>query len=78
MIVMWHWRLDAFNGLTMFIIAFGGMLGICSCVTRTLQISGCTRLVPEVLCTLRHQLCKENMTSLLLFFPTKANLWHKG
>jgi hypothetical protein len=35
------------------------MLGICSWVTRMTQISGSTRLVPEVLHTFRHQLYVE-------------------
>ncbi len=58
-IVKWHWCLDAFNGITTLIVALGVTLGICFCVTRTTQISGCTRLVPEVLRTFRHQLCVE-------------------
>ncbi len=59
-IVKWHWGSDAFNGITTLIIALGVMLlGVCSCVTRTTQISGCTRFAPEVLCTFRHQLCVE-------------------
>ena len=37
----------------------GCHVGLCSCVTRTTQISGCTRLVPEVLYMFRHQLCVE-------------------
>ncbi len=45
-IVKWHWHSDAFNGLTTLIIVLGVTLGVCSCVTRTTQISGCTRLVP--------------------------------
>ncbi len=56
-VVRWHWRWDAFNGLTMLIVAMGVTLGICSCVTRTTQISISARLVPEILCTFRHQLC---------------------
>ncbi len=59
MIVKWHWRLDAFNGIITLIVMLGVRLSICSCVTRMTQISGCTRLVPEVLCTFRHQLCIE-------------------
>ncbi len=58
-IVKWHWHLDAFNGITTLIIVLGVTLGVCSCVTRTTQISGSTRLVPEVLCTFRHQLYME-------------------
>ncbi len=77
MIIKWHWHLDALNGITTLIVALGVTLGICSCVTRTTQISGCTRLVPEVLCTSKHQLCIERdvMAALL---PHKANLWYKG
>jgi hypothetical protein len=56
MIIKWHWILDAFNGITTLILALGVMLGICSCVTRTIQISGDTSHVQEVLCTFRHQL----------------------
>ncbi len=59
MIIKWHWHLDAFNGIITLIIALGGTLCVCSCVTRTTQISGCTRLVTEVLCMFRHQLCME-------------------
>ncbi len=55
-IVKWHWRMDVFNGLTMLIVALSVMLAICSCVTRTMQFSGSTSLVPEVLCTFQHQL----------------------
>jgi hypothetical protein len=44
---------------TTFIIALGVTLGICSCVTRMTQLSGSTRLVPEVFCTFRHQLYRE-------------------
>ncbi len=43
-IVKWHWRLDAFNGITTLIIALGVTLGVCSCVTRTTQFSGSTTL----------------------------------
>jgi hypothetical protein len=70
-IVKWHWHLDAFNGITTLIVALGGTLGVCSCVTRTTQISGCTRLVLEVLCTFRHQLCVERDV-------TAAFLPHQG
>jgi hypothetical protein len=66
-IINWHWCLDTFNGLTMLIIALSVMLSICSCVTRTMQFSGSTSLVPEVLCTFRHQLYGK-VTSLLLYF----------
>ncbi len=58
-IAKWHWRLDTFNGITMLIVALGVTLGICSCVTRMTQISGCTRLVLEILCTFWHQLYGE-------------------
>ncbi len=58
-IVKWHWRLGAFNSLTMLIVVLGVTLGVCSCVTRTMQISGSTRLVPEVLHTFWHQLYVE-------------------
>ncbi len=58
-IIKWHWRLDAFNGLTKLIVVLGVTLGICSCVTRMMQISGSTRLVTEVLRTFRHQLYVE-------------------
>ncbi len=58
-IIKWHWHLDAFNGLITLILALGFMLGICSCVTRRTQIRGSARLVMEVLCTFRHQLCVE-------------------
>ncbi len=58
-IVKWHCCLDAFNGITTLIVTLGVMLGIFSCVTRTTQISSCTKLLPEVLCTFRHQLCVE-------------------
>ncbi len=71
MIVKWHWRLDAFNGITTLIVALSVTLGICSCVTRTMQISGCTRLVSEVLRTFRHQLCVERDV-------TAAFLPHQG
>ncbi len=70
-IVKWHWRLDAFNGITTLIIALGVTSGVCFCVTRTTQISGCTRLVPEVLRTFRHQLCVERDV-------TAAFLPHQG
>ncbi len=56
-IIKWHWRLDTFNGITTLILALGVTLGIRSCVTKTAQISRCTRLAPEVLCMFRHQLC---------------------
>jgi hypothetical protein len=59
MIVKCHWHLDTFNGITTLIVALGVMLGNCSCVTRMTQISGGTSLVPEVLCTFRHQLYVE-------------------
>ncbi len=58
-IVKWHWHLDALNCITTLIIMLGVTLGICFCVTRMTQISGCTRLLLEVLCTFRHQLCIE-------------------
>jgi hypothetical protein len=58
-IVKWHWHLDTFNGITTLIVALGVTLGVCSCVTRMMQIGGSTRLVPEVLCTFRHQLYGE-------------------
>ncbi len=58
-IIKWHWHLDTFNGLATLIVALGVTLGFCSCVTRTIQINGYTRLVPEVLCTFRHQLYME-------------------
>ncbi len=78
-IIKWHWHLDTFNGVITLIVALGVMLGVCSCVTRTTQISGSTRLVQMVLRTFRHQLSvKCDVTSPLLFFPTKAKLWHKG
>ncbi len=53
-IVKWHRCLDAFNGITTLIVALGVTVGVCSYVTRTMQISGCTRLVPEVLHTFQH------------------------
>ena len=55
-IVKCHWHLDALNGITTLIIALCVTLGICSCVTRTAQISGSTRLVLEVFCVFWHQL----------------------
>jgi hypothetical protein len=70
-IIKWHWRLDAFNGITTLIVALGVTLGICSCVTRMTQISGCTRLVPEILCTFQHQLYGERDV-------TAAFLPHQG
>ncbi len=70
-IVKWHWRLDAFNGITTLIIALGVTLGICSCVTKMMQISGSTRLASEVLCTFKHQLCVERDV-------TAAFLPHQG
>jgi hypothetical protein len=45
---------------TTFIVALGVTLGVCSCVTRSTQISSSTRLVKEVLCMFRHQLCMEH------------------
>ena len=57
MIVKWRVQLDAFNSIAMLIIALGATLGEWSCVTGTTQLSGCTRLLPEVLCMFRHQLC---------------------
>ncbi len=53
------------------IIALGVTLRICSCVTRTMQISSCTRLVLEILSTFRHQLCMERDV-------TAAFLPHQG
>jgi hypothetical protein len=67
-IVKWHWRLDAFNGLTTLILALGVMLGVCSCVTRTRQISSSTRLVPEDLRIFRYQLYGERDFTAA-FFP---------
>ncbi len=58
-IVKWYWRFNAFNGIPTFIVALGVTLGVCSCVTRTKKISGITSLVPEVLCTFRHQLHRD-------------------
>ncbi len=58
-IVKWHWRLDAYNGITTLIVVLGVTLGICSCVTRTTHISSSTRLVLEVFCMFRHQLYRE-------------------
>ena len=54
-----HVAFDAVVGITMLIVALGVTLGICFCVTMTTQIRGSTRLVPEVLCTFRHQLSVE-------------------
>jgi hypothetical protein len=59
MTIKWHWYLDAFNGLAMLILALGVTLGICSCVTRMMQISGSTSLVPAVHCTFRLQLYRD-------------------
>ncbi len=61
-IIKWHWRLglDAFNCIATLIVALGVMLGICPCVTRTTQISDSTRLVKEIFCMFRHQLCMEH------------------
>jgi hypothetical protein len=70
-IAKWHWRLDGFNGITTLIVALGVTLVICSCVTRRTQISGCTRLVPEILCIFQHQLYGERDV-------TAAFLPHQG
>ena len=79
-IVEWHWRLDAFDGISILIVALGVSvtLGVCSCVTRRTQICGSTRLVPEVLSVHSDIRCAWSVMSLLLFFPTKANHWYKG
>ncbi len=75
-IVKWHWHLDAFNGLITFIIALGAKLGICSCVSRTTQISGSTKLVPEVLYTVRHQLfMKPDITAAFLLRQRQPLAW---
>ncbi len=76
-IVKWHWHLDAFNGIKTLIIELGVMLGICSCVTRTTQSMVAQGLYWR---SSAHSniSCTGNVTSLLLFFPTKANLWYKG
>ncbi len=58
LIIKWHCHLDAFNGITL-TVALDVRLGICSCVTRKMQTCGITSLVPEVLCTFRHQLYVE-------------------
>ncbi len=71
MIVKWHWHLDAFNGITTLIVVLGVTLGVCSCVTRMMQIGGSTRLVLEVLCTFQHQLYGEHDV-------TAAFLPHQG
>ncbi len=71
MIVKWRWCLDTFNGITTLIVAMGVTLGVCSCVTRMTQISGSTRLVPEILCMFRHQMYGERDV-------TAAFLPHQG
>ncbi len=56
--IQWHNNVDPSLGVT---------LGICSCVTRTMQISNSTRLVKEVFCMFRHQLCMEcDITAVFL------------
>ncbi len=77
-IIKWHWCLDTFNGLITLILALGVlMFGICSCMTRQRK-----SVVAQVLCrrSSAHSdiSCAWNVSSLLLFFPTKANLGYKG
>ncbi len=75
-VVKWHWRWDAFNGLTMLIVATGVTMGICSCMTRMTQISGSTRLVPEVLRTFKHQLhVKRDITAAFLPHQGQPLAW---
>jgi hypothetical protein len=89
MIIKWHWRLDAFKPTL--IIALGVTLGICSCVTRMMQISGSTRLVLEVLCTFRPQLYRDCDIAAVFFFHqgqplaqgliivmTWSQMWHSS
>ncbi len=77
MIVKWDWCLDTFNGLTTFILVLRVMLGVCSCVTMSMQISVSTRLVLEVLHTLRHQLYKEHDVAAA-FLPHQGQPFAQG
>ncbi len=76
-IVMWVWHLDAFNCLITLILALGVMFGICSCMTRQRKSAIAQGLS-------RKSFAPSDIsrawivTSLLLFFPTKGNLWYKG
>ncbi len=75
-IVNRHWHLDAFNGLITIIILLGVMFGICSCMTRQFK-SAVAQGLCQRSCARSDISCVGNVTSLLLFFPTKANLWYK-
>ncbi len=72
MIFKWHWHLDAFNVMIMLILPLRVTLGVCSCVTRTMKFSGSTSLVPEVLCTFRHQLYKEHDITAVSLTPPRS------
>jgi hypothetical protein len=63
--------------LTTFIAALGVTMDVCSCVARTTQSSGSIRLVKNY-SAYSDISCAWNVMSLLLFFPTKGNLWHEG
>jgi hypothetical protein len=76
-IVKWYWRFDAFNGITTLIVALGVTLGVCYCVTRTMQISISTSLVLEVLCTFRHQLYGERVITVA-FLPHQDQPFAQG
>ncbi len=76
-IVEWHWRLDVFNGITTLIVALDVTLGFARVWQGQLKST-----VAQGLCQ-RSSACSDiscawNVTSLLLFFPTKANLWYRG
>ncbi len=62
---------------TTIIITLGFMLGVCSCVTRMTQISNSTRLVKEVFCMFRHQLCMERDVTAA-FLPHQGKLLVQG
>ncbi len=76
-IVKWHWHLDALNGQQLSLLCWG------SCWVLALAQQGQRKsAVAQGLCqrSSAHSdiSCAWNVTSLLLFFPTKAYLWYKG
>ncbi len=76
-IVKWHWRLDTFNGQQRSSLCWGSRWAFAlewqgghkSTVAQGLYQRSSARSDIS---------CAWNMMSLLLFFPTKANLWYKG
>ena len=76
-IVKWHWCLNAFNGKQRWSLHW-----VSRCAFAIVWQGQCKSAVAHGLyqrSSARSDIsCSGNVTSLLLFFPTKANLWYMG